>query len=57
VSAFINLVVVDEVVIRLLCPTLRGLIVLARKDAHVGRDRNVGGVIKVDVTLPTEASG
>ena len=38
VPAIVNLVVIDEFVICSLCTTPRGLIVLARKDAHGGRD-------------------
>ena len=56
VPAFVNLVVIDEVVIRPLCPTPRGLIVLARKHAHGSRDGDVGGIVKVEVKFPIEAS-
>ncbi len=34
VSAFVELVEIEELVIRPLCPAARGLIVLTRKDAH-----------------------
>jgi hypothetical protein len=51
VPAPVNLVVVDEFVIRPLCPTSRGLIVLAGKDAHGSRDGDVGGVVKVEVEV------
>jgi hypothetical protein len=56
VPAFVNLVLIDEFLIRSLCPTPRGLIVLARKHAHGSRDGDVGGVVKVDVKFPIEAS-
>ena len=45
VPAFVDFVVVDELVIRLLRPTPRGLIVLARKDGHGSWDGDVGGVV------------
>jgi hypothetical protein len=48
VAAFVDLVEVDQVVIGALCPTPRGLIVLARKDAHGSRDGDVDGVVKVE---------
>ena len=54
--AFVNLVVINEFVIRPLRPSSRGLIVLAGKDAHGSRDRDVGGVVKVEVKVPVEAS-
>jgi hypothetical protein len=37
VPAFVELVVIDEFVIRPLCPTPRGLIELVRKDTHGSR--------------------
>lgn len=43
VSAFLELVVIDEVVIRLLRPTPRGLIELVGEDAHGSRDGDVDG--------------
>ena len=55
-AAFVDLVEIDELVIGPLGPTPRRLIVLAGKDAHRSRDRDVGGVVKVDVTFPIEAS-
>ena len=51
-----DLVVIDELVIGPLRPTPRGFIVFAWKDTHGGRDGEVGGVVKVDVTFPIEAS-
>ena len=48
VPAFVDLVVVDELVIRPLCPTPRRLIVLAGKDAHGSRNGDVGGVKKLN---------
>ncbi len=44
-AAPVNLVVVDEFVIRPLCPTPRGLIVLAGKDAHDSRDAMFSAVM------------
>src|SRR5580693_3661983 len=56
VSAFVELVEIDELVIGPLCPAARGLIVLTRKDAHGGRDGDVSGVVKAEVQFPIEAS-
>jgi len=44
VAAFVERVVIDQFVIRPICPTPRGLIDLARKDAHGSRDGDVDGV-------------
>src|SRR5271156_2101906 len=52
----VYLVVVDEFVIRPLCPTPGGLIVLAGKDAHSSWDRDIGRVIKIEVKLPIKTS-
>src|SRR5271154_5964849 len=54
--AFVNLVVVDEFVIRLLRLTSGSLIVLAGKDAHRSWGGDIGRVIKVEVKVPIEAS-
>src|SRR5262245_45314549 len=43
VPAFVDLVVIDEFLLRSLGPTSQGLIVLARKHAHGSRDGDVGG--------------
>jgi len=56
VPAFVYLVVVDEFVICPLGPSSRGLIVLAGKDAHRGRDRDIGRVIKVEMKFPIETA-
>jgi hypothetical protein len=56
-TAFVDPVVVDELVIRPLGPASRGSIVLAGKDAHGRRDGHVGGVVKVDVLFPIITSG
>jgi len=56
VPAPVNLVVVDEFVIRPLCPTPRGFIVLAGKDAHSCWDGDIGCVIKIEVKFPIETS-
>ena len=42
--------------IRPLCPTSRGLIVLAGKDAHSSWDGDIGCVIKIEVKFPIETS-
>ena len=55
-SASVYLVVVDELVIRPLRPTTRGLIVLAGKDTHRSRDGDIGRVIKIEVKFPIETS-
>ena len=54
--ALVDLVVINEPVIRPLRPTPGGLIVLARKNAHGSRDGDVGGIVEVDMTFPIEAS-
>src|SRR5271165_3779839 len=46
----------DQIGIRPLRPTSRGLIVLAGKNAHGGWDGDVGGVIKIEVKFPIETS-
>jgi hypothetical protein len=56
VSAFVELVEIDELVIGLLCPTARGLVVLTRKYADGGRDGDVSSVVKAEVQFPIEAS-
>ena len=55
-SASVHLVIVDEFVIRPLCPAARGLVVFTRKDAHGGRDGDVSCVVKAEVQFPIEAS-
>ena len=57
VAAFINLVVINQLVIRALCPTPRVFIVFARKDGHRSRDGDVDGVVKADLIFPIETSG
>jgi len=49
VPAFVERVVIDELVVRPLCPTPRRFIVLARKDAYSSRDGDVDGVVKADL--------
>jgi hypothetical protein len=56
VAALVNLVEVDEFVIGLFCPTARGLIALARKDAHGSRDGDVCGIQYADLVFPLETS-
>ena len=56
VPAFVDIVVIDEFVIRPLCPAPRRLIVLAGKDAYGSRDRDVGGVVNADLVFPIEAT-
>src|SRR5580704_9174525 len=56
VPALVSPVVVDELVICALGPTPRGLVVLARKNAHRSRDGDVGGIVKIEVIFPIEAS-
>jgi len=36
-------------------PSSEGLVVLAGKDANGGRDRDVGGVVEVELVFPIEA--
>jgi hypothetical protein len=55
VAACGGFVVVDEVVVRLLCPAALSLVVLARKGAHGGRDGDVGGVVQADLVFPVQA--
>jgi hypothetical protein len=55
VPTLVNLVVIDELVIRSLHPASRRLIVLAGKGAYGSWDGDVGGVVKVDVTFPIVA--
>jgi hypothetical protein len=52
VTTFFHLVEIDEFLIRPLRPTPRRSIVLAGKDAYGGGDSEVGGVIKVEVSIP-----
>ena len=54
VPAFLDLVVMDEFGIRPLCPTPRGLILLARKDAHGYRNGDALGVEKAAFIFPVE---
>ena len=54
VTAFVELIEVDEFGIRPLGPTPRGGIDLDRKDAHSDRDRDVFGVEKSQLVLPIE---
>ena len=54
VAALVELVVVDELGIRPLRPTPRGLILLARKDAHGHRDGDALGVEKAALVFPVE---
>lgn len=54
-AAFIGLVEVDEVVIRLLCRAGRGLVVLAGKGAHGRRGKDVGGVVEAERIFPVQA--
>jgi hypothetical protein len=49
VPALADLVEVNEVVIRPLCPAPRGLVVLAGKDADGRRDRDVSVVVKAEL--------
>jgi hypothetical protein len=54
VAALVELVVIDELVIGPLCPTPRGLILLARKDADGSRDGVVLGVEIAELVFPVE---
>ena len=54
VAALVELVVMDELGIRPLCPAPRGLILLARKDAHGHRDGDALGVEEAALVLPIE---
>src|SRR5215203_5159874 len=54
VAAFLHLVEVDEVRIRLLGPAAWRLILLARKDAHCHRDGDTLGVEEAASVFPVE---
>ena len=54
VPALVDLVVVDEFGIRPLRPTPRGLILLARKDAHGNRNGDALGVEEAALVFPIE---
>src|SRR5688572_27242560 len=54
VTASVELVVVDQVGIRLLRPTARGFILLAGKNAHGHRNRDALGVEKASLVFPIE---
>ena len=56
VSALVELVVIYEFGIRLLCPTPRCLIELVRKDAHGNRDGDALDGEKGELVLPVETS-
>src|SRR3954466_7744778 len=56
VPALVELVVVDEVGIRLLCPTARRLIELVREDAHGYRDGHTLRVEETELVFPIETS-
>ena len=56
VAAFVDLVVMDELVIGPLGPTPRGLILLARKDAHGSRDGVVLGIEIAELVFPIDTS-
>jgi hypothetical protein len=56
VTAFIDLVVINEFVIRALCPTPRGFIVFAGKDGHRRRNGDIDGVVKADLIFPIKPS-
>jgi hypothetical protein len=56
VTALINPVVMDELVIRPLRPTPRGFIVLAGEDGHCGRDGDVDGIVKAEVRFLIEST-
>ena len=53
VPALVELVVIDKFGIRALCPTLRGLIELIRKDAHGCRDGYAFDTEKRNLVLET----
>ena len=55
VPAFVELVVVDEIGIRLLCPTPRGLIELIREGAHGNRHGDVLDGGPAALVLPVQA--
>src|SRR5215469_11321641 len=50
-----GLLVVDEVVVGPLGPAARGLVVLAGKSGHGGRDPDVGGVVQAGFAFPVQA--
>jgi hypothetical protein len=54
-SALVDLVVIDEVVICTLCPAPRRLVGLTGKDARGSRDGHVGGVVKAELIFLVEA--
>src|SRR5215204_6346871 len=54
--AFVELVVMDEFGIGLLCPTPRHLIELVRKDAHRYRDGDALRGEEVELVFPIETS-
>jgi hypothetical protein len=54
VTALVNLVVIDELWICLLCPTPRGLILLAGKNTHCHRNGDALGVEKATLIFPVE---
>src|SRR5688500_1317923 len=54
VTAFVDLVEVDEVGVRVLGPTSRRLILLAGKDAHGHGHGDAFGVEKATLVLPVE---
>src|SRR4051812_6600956 len=56
VPALVELVVMDQVGIRLLCPTPRHLIELVREDAHGYRDRYALRVEEAELVFPIETS-
>src|SRR5258708_37655086 len=56
VAAFVDLVVVDEVGVRLLSPAARGLIDLARKDAHASRDCDFLCVEEAERVVPVQTT-
>src|SRR3954469_21920739 len=56
VPALGDFVVVDEVGVRLLCPTLRDLIELVGKNAHRNRDGDTLGVKEAEHVLSIETS-
>src|ERR1700722_1239441 len=56
VSAFVELVIVDELWIGSLSPTPRGLIKLVRKGAHGHRDDNLLRGEKVQLVFPIQTS-
>ena len=55
-AALVQLVVVNEVVIRPLGPASRRLVALVGKDADGGRDGDVDGAESGDLVLPVQTS-